>query len=221
MKETKEIKKIFKWITFTICTLLFLVLMYGAIKYKVLPFDTFAIDLIVNNMRKKWLTAFFKVFTFFGEAKLLIPVGGIGALIGFFIIKDKLRSFCYISNLIGIAALNWIIKHIIQRPRPDINLRLVEESGYSFPSGHAMITTAFYGLAIYYIWNHLENRTWRNIICVGLSFLIVMIDFSRVYLGVHYLSDVLAGSFISIAYLIVAVEFARKFIFRMRIKKNN
>ena len=214
METVNIIKKNFKYIILTICTISFVAIMISVIKFKILPFDAWAIESIVNSIRRGWLTVFFKVFTFFGEAKLLIPVGFIGALIGFFVFKDKLRAFCYISNLVAISGLNWIIKHIIQRPRPDVNLRLVEESGYSFPSGHAMITTAFYGLIIFYIWNNMENKLWRNTICLCFAFLIIMIDFSRVYLGVHYLSDVLAGSLISIAYLIVAVEIARKYIFK-------
>ena len=214
MDKENKITNNFKWIIFTICTVTFLVILCTILKFKVLPFDTWTINLVVNNLRNDWLTAFFKVFTFFGEAKLLIPVGGIGALIGFFILKDRKRSLCYISNLIVIAGMNWTIKHIIQRPRPDLSLRLVEEDGHSFPSGHAMITTAFYGLIIYYAWNHIQNRLWRNVVCIGFALLIVMIDFSRVYLGVHYASDVLAGSLIAISYLIIAVEFARKFIFK-------
>lgn len=210
----EHIKKNFKWIVFAICTIAFITIMCAIIKFKILPIDTWAIDLVVNKLRTGWLTAFFKVFTFFGEAKLLIPVGCLGVLIGFFIFKDKKRAFCYISNLVVIAGLNWTIKHIVQRLRPDQSLRLVEESDFSFPSGHAMISTAFYGLIIYFIWKNFGNKTWGKIICFCLAFLIIMIDFSRVYLGVHYISDVLAGSLISIAYLIVAIEVAKKFIFK-------
>ena len=218
METVNRVKKNYKYIVLTICTISFIALMILVIKFKVLPFDTWAIELIINDIRREWLTVFFKVFTFFGEAKLLIPVGFIGALIGFFVFKDRLRAFCYISNLVAISGLNWTIKHIIQRPRPDVSLRLVEENGYSFPSGHAMITTAFYGLIIFYAWNHVQSKLWRNVICIVFTILIIMIDFSRVYLGVHYLSDVLAGSLISIAYLIVAVEFARKYIFKEDVK---
>lgn len=210
----EKIKENFKWIVFALCLLLFITIMIAVVKVKFLPIDKWTIDLIINDVRKGWLTAFFKVFTFFGEAKLLVPLGGIGAIIGFFIFKDRKKASCYIGNLITISGINWIIKHIIQRPRPDVSIRLVEESGYSFPSGHAMISTAFYGLIIYYIWTHCENKIKRNIICIGLAFLIVLIDFSRVYLGVHYLSDVIAGSLISIAYLIFAINIANKYLFQ-------
>ena len=214
MELIEKIKNNLKWIIALTCILLFIILMILVIKNEVLTIDTRAIDLVVNYIRKDWLTKFFKFFTFFGEAKLLIPVGCIGACIGFFIIKDRLRASCYFTNLAAVGVMNWIIKHIIQRPRPDLNLRLVEEDGYSFPSGHAMISTAFYGLAIYYLWNHISNKLLRNLVCFGLAILIVMIDFSRVYLGVHYLSDVISGSLISVGYLIIAIEFARKFIFK-------
>ena len=209
----ETIKKNFKWIVCIVCVITSIIIMCAVIKFNILPMDTWAINLIVNSVRRDWLTAFFKVFTFFGEAKLLISVGGIGTIIGFFIIKDKKHSFCYISNLVVISGLNWTIKHIVQRPRPDLSLRLVEEDGFSFPSGHAMITTAFYGLIICYAYNNIKNKLLRNLICIGLSVLILMIDFSRVYLGVHYLSDVLTGSLIAIAYLILAIELAKKFIF--------
>ena len=214
MEEKEVTNNKLKWFICAICTVAFIAIMCGVIAFKVLPFDKIAIDLVVNSLRKSWLTPIVKIITFFGEAKLLIPIGGIGALIGFFILKDRERSFCYISNLIVIGGMNWLIKHIIQRPRPELSLRLVEENSYSFPSGHAMVTTAFYGMIMYYVWNNVKNKMLRNIICSLLLLLIVLIAFSRVYLCVHYLSDVIAGSLISIAYLIVAVEVAKRFIFK-------
>ena len=214
MENNSIIKKNIKWCICAICIIIFIALMIGVIKYQVFSFDTLVLNIVINNIRREWLTTIIKIITFFGEAKLLIPLGGIGALIGFFVLQDRERSFCYISNLIVVGGMNWIIKHIIQRPRPDIDLRLIEENGFSFPSGHAMVTTAFYGMIIFYVWNNVKNRLLRNIICILLAVLIVLIAFSRVYLGVHYLSDVIAGSLIAIAYLIIAVEFAKKFIFK-------
>ena len=77
--------------------------------------------------------------------------------------------------------------------------------GYSFPSGHSMISMAFYGLIIYYVWKNVKNIKIRNITCILLSILILLIGISRIYLGVHYASDVLGGFIISIAYLIVFI----------------
>jgi undecaprenyl-diphosphatase len=71
---------------------------------------------------------------------------------------------CFAGNLILIAGLNWAIKHVIQRPRPDESLRLATEDGYSYPSGHAMVTTAFYGLIIYFVYKNVENKIFiKNI----------------------------------------------------------
>ena len=210
----EKLKKNVKWIVFGTLIIAIIVILCGILKYKVLPIDEWAIENIVKGGRTEVLTVLFKGITFFGEAKLLIPIGVLGSIVGFFFFKDRKRTVCFAGNLILIAALNWIIKHVVQRPRPDESLWLVKEDSYSYPSGHAMVTTAFYGLIIYFIYKNVENKLLRNIICIVLSLLIILIDFSRVYLGVHYVTDVLSGSLISIAYLIVAVTFAEKFMFK-------
>ena len=209
-------RKNIKWIFFSICVIAVVVIFFGIVKYEkgALPIDAWTIDIVLNVLRTDWLTVILKGITFFGEAKLLIPIGLLGSIIGFFFFKDNKRTLCFAGNLIFIAGINWGIKHVIQRPRPDESLRLVTEDGFSYPSGHAMVTTAFYGLIIFFVYNNVENKLLKNLICIGLSLLIVLIDFSRVYLGVHYLSDVLSGTLISIAYLIVATTFTKKYLFR-------
>lgn len=98
--------------------------------------------------------------------------------------------------------LNLVLKNIVERPRP-IGYRLIDETGYSFPSGHSMISTAFYGLIIYLIWKNVRNTKLKYISCILLALLILLIGISRIYLGVHYASDVIGGFTISIAYLII------------------
>lgn len=75
--------------------------------------------------------------------------------------------------------------------------------GYSFPSGHSMVSMAFYGLLIYLIWKNCANPKLRNSLCFFLALLIPLIGLSRVYLGVHYASDVIGGFVVSLVYLIV------------------
>ena len=105
-----------------------------------------------------------------------------------------------IVNLITIFFSNQLLKRIVERPRPE-GFRIVEELGYSFPSGHSMVSMAFYGLFIYFIYEKVKNKyiKWTSIIL--LTLLIVLIGISRIYLGVHYASDVLAGFLLSISYL--------------------
>ena len=83
-----------------------------------------------------------------------------------------------------------MLKLIIQRPRPD-EYRIIDASGYSFPSGHSMISMAFYGFIIYLICKYVNNKILKYFLIGLLGSLIILIGVSRVYLGVHYVSDVL------------------------------
>jgi undecaprenyl-diphosphatase len=91
----------------------------------------------------------------------------------------------------GAELLNLILKLSFHRERPEV--AFVHLDTYSFPSGHAMISTAAYGALAYLAWSRLETRRSRLTLVAGTSLLVALIGFSRLYLGVHYLSDVLAG----------------------------
>ena len=104
-----------------------------------------------------------------------------------------------------------ILKHILKRPRPT-GYRLIEVSGYSFPSGHSMVSMAYYGFLIYLIYKYVKNKYIKWISICILSIFICLIGISRIYLGVHYTSDVLAGFLISITYLIMYIEIVNKFV---------
>lgn len=92
----------------------------------------------------------------------------------------------------GAAFLNWVLKHLFVRARPDL-FRLVSETGYSFPSGHAMVSLCFYGILAYIIGRRLSGRSRQIFLYLFTGGLVVSIGFSRIYLGVHYPSDVAAG----------------------------
>lgn len=114
-----------------------------------------------------------------------------------------------IADLIIVAGFNTLLKILIQRPRPT-EFRLIDEKGYSFPSAHSMASMAFYGLLIYLIYKYVTNIYLKWILIVILSLLIISIGISRIYLGVHYTSDVLAGFLISLAYLIIFISVTSK-----------
>ena len=127
-----------------------------------------------------------------------------------FLIKNKKIGLSIFSNLVIITVLNQLLKRILQRPRPT-EFRIIEETGYSFPSGHSMVSMAFYGYLIYLIYKYVENRYVKWISIVLLSILICAIGVSRIYLGVHYTSDVLGGFLVSISYLILFISTVNKF----------
>ena len=127
------------------------------------------------------------------------------------LINNKKISFTILLNVVIATILNILLKNIIQRPRPD-DFRLISETGYSFPSGHSMVSMAFYGFLIYLSIKYLKNRKLKVILITSLSILIILIGISRIYLGVHYTSDVIAGFLISACYLIVYTSLVKKYI---------
>lgn len=134
----------------------------------------------------------FSVITFFGDA-LIISIGT--GLLGFWLAKRKSwRELVFLFSAVGGSALlNLLLKNIFQRHHPIFNHAFVIETGYSFPSGHTMISLAFYGAIAYIALTYIKSRGWKVLTIVGALAISVLIGFSRLYLGVHYLTDVLAG----------------------------
>lgn len=109
-----------------------------------------------------------------------------------------------VSALAGVAVYK-PLKHIALRARPDKALHLVEQGGYSFPSGHSVTSVLFYGLAIYLLHKHCKNERLKKIMTAVCAFLFVFTGPSRIYVGVHWPTDVLAGWCIGGAVLIFSI----------------
>ena len=119
-------------------------------------------------------------------------------IIAVLIILAYYRQWLEIAGLIvclvGEAVLNFFLKNLFARTRPDL-FQVVAEAGYSFPSGHAMVSLCLYGMLTFLIARHVQSWRWRLVV-IGLAMaLVVAIGVSRVYLGVHYPTDVVAGYF--------------------------
>jgi len=110
---------------------------------------------------------------------------------------------------IGNISLNLLLKWLFERPRPALQ-HLSEVSGMSFPSGHAMMSFSFYGLIIYLIFENVKGKFIRYSLCLILIILMHLIGFSRIYLHVHYASDVMAGFAIGTIWLIVCLFVLKK-----------
>lgn len=197
-KIEKVLKENYKIIIGIICIIIFVGLIREIFKEETMKIDSFIYNIVVQKMRNPILTSIFKILTNLGGTYVLITISIIAIL---FSRKNKILLWIPI-NLILITILNILIKNVIQRSRP-IGYRLIDETGYSFPSGHSMISTAFYGLIIYIIWKKINNKWLRNTLIILLSSLILLIGLSRIYLGVHYSSDVIGGFVISIFYLMI------------------
>jgi len=127
------------------------------------------------------------------------------SIIFLILLKDKKLAASISINLVLVYLINVIIKEIVARPRPEI-LRLVHETSYSFPSGHAMVSAGFYGYLIYIAYKKLSKKSLRNTVIALLSILILLIGISRIYLGVHYATDVIGGFIIGIIYLVLYIK---------------
>ena len=208
MKEKiKEItKKNFKWLVLFIALIGFLALAEDVFNKEIMNGDIIGYKIISTFLISDFATPIAKFITNFGGAIFLITL----TVILFILIKNKKIGLSIFSNLIIITVLNQLLKRILQRPRPT-EFRIIEETGYSFPSGHSMVSMAFYGYLIYLIYKYVENRYVKWISIVLLSVLICSIGVSRIYLGVHYTSDVLGGFLVSISYLILFISTVNKF----------
>lgn len=161
-------------------------------------------ELIIKLM-SNGMTNFMLLVSHLGSAITLITL-----TIGFILLlKNKINSKSIAINLILVFILNRILKFIIARPRPEV-LRIVEEKGYSFPSGHSMVATGFYGFLIYLVYKNIKNKKIKYPLIVMLSVLILLIGISRIYLGAHYATDVIGGWIIGIVYLAFFIKYAYK-----------
>jgi len=169
----------------------------------------FHLDLKINayviRVANPGLTGFLGTITHLGSIYLVLIVAIIVGTI-LLIRKNWWRLLAlFLAVAIGQAVLS-ILKVVIQRPRPETEMFVFS---YSFPSGHVFSATAIYGFCIYLTFRFIKNGTAKWILSALLALLILLIGFSRIYLGVHWLSDTLAGYVTGFAWLLFCIFFAK------------
>jgi undecaprenyl-diphosphatase len=170
-------------------------------------FDHAAFD-FARSHKSAGFTAFMKFVTFFASKDFLV-YGSLGlAAIFLFFKKHRWYSLKIPVVAAGSTLLNQGMKMWFGRPRPDT--AFYEQTGMSFPSGHAMIGGAFYGLLIYLAWTTVRPAAFRWLLVSLLAIWVVLIGYSRVYLHVHYASDVLAGWSAGFLFLVITLLILRK-----------
>lgn len=177
--------------------LLFVWLLGEVAEGEILRLDTLAYQLFVEHLRSDALTPVMEAFTSLASVVVLAVMAAVIAALA----PGKAPGWCVAVNLVCVVALNTVLKYLVQRPRPD-GFRLISESGYSFPSGHSMVAMAFFGLLIWMVWRYHRRDVMRVVWCAAFGLVIVMVGVSRIYLGVHYASDVLAGFCVSLVWLV-------------------
>lgn len=187
--------------------LVFIWLLFEIEEKDIFRLDAAAYYLIVLNMRTPWLTPIMRTLSDLATPIVLVVM----LLMVEEFAPGRRPGLCAAVNLVLATLINQLLKFMIQRPRP-AGYRLATVSGYSFPSGHSMAAMAFYGLLIWMVWRYEKDTFVKWLGVLGFGAVIVLVGFSRIYLGVHYASDVLAGFCASIAWLAVYTKLVAPYL---------
>lgn len=162
---------------------------------------------VLYEMREIPFTYVFIAITEIGST---VAIGGIALALGLALIARKhFSSFIGLSvSVLGTAATVFSLKEIVERARPDMVYQAYLETGFSFPSGHASLSLALYGFIAFLVWKHASHQ--RTLAVAVVIVLVGLIGFSRLYLGVHYASDVLAGYAVGAAFLFAGIRISER-----------
>jgi undecaprenyl-diphosphatase len=164
----------------------------------------------VQGMENEGLTRIMKGFTFLGSSLVATLLSVIAFLFLWLVLRHRKELLMFLLSVGGSEIWNIIIKNWMQRQRPNTH-RLIEISGFSFPSGHSMAAFALYGTLTYLLWRHIPALAGRiAMIVIGVA-LTLLIGISRIYLGVHYPSDVFGGYLASATWLMLSIYVFEKY----------
>lgn len=193
-----------KWFIFGLCSFMFFLFLAFVWFKKDLYFDELVYSLI-SKIKTDRMTSIVLLITSIGNPLSFILI----TLILLVAIPNKKIAKNICLNLVLITITNYLIKLIVSRPRP-IGINIIEEIGYSFPSAHAMVSVAFYGLLIFYILTYMKKKRLKYALSIMIGIMVFLVCMSRIYLGVHYASDVFAGIFLSLSYLILYIHWIKR-----------
>ncbi len=201
MKNLKNINfKNKKTIILFVSLILFIFLTYNIFNNKIAFIDSY-IEGIILSIRNDKLTDIMTIITNISSAYALIVI----TILLLILIKNKKIPILITFNLIFSFLTSQLIKIILRRDRP-VNISLVNAMGFSYPSGHSMVSMAYFGFIAYLVYKYIDNTIVKVILIITLFVSIFAIGFSRIYLGVHYFSDVLGGFLLSISYLMLFIN---------------
>ena len=208
MKQSKIKNIILSIILATLyaCFFVFLILVLCKYNFKIDKFIPY-----IAKHRTKFATNYFKIITYAGSIYFLILV----VLLFLIFTKNKKDGLFAACNLICASAFCVIIKYIVRRVRPQ-NVTAIVETGFSFPSAHAMLSVAVFAVLIYFAFKYLKNKPLKICLAIALTCLTFVVIYTRAYLGVHFVSDLLAGFVFGLALTITNILIYNKFLNRKK-----
>ena len=188
---------------------------FGFIAYQVMQSlnlgTTISFDEIIRmwvyQQRTPLLNAIFIPITYIGNWQTITILAGI---LLFLPRTRKTIGLPFAIISLSSTVIYKAVKGFFQRPRPELDVRLIPQGGYSFPSGHSMNCIVCFGILIYLIGRYCPNKKIARILQVLLGFLILGIGTSRVYVGVHFPTDVLGGWSLGLAFLFSSIILLEK-----------
>ena len=159
---------------------------------------------LVRSLESGFFDKYFLTVTKLGNESVVIIL----AFIIFLLVRRNDKLLVLLTCLLSVIS-NQLIKHIVMRDRPSV-YRMIKQAGFSYPSGHSMIAVALYGILIYLVFKYIKNKYLKYGLSTLLVLLILSIGISRIYVGVHFASDVVGGFSLAIAEMVLIVSFLEK-----------
>ncbi len=158
--------------------------------------------LTIQKFQEPWLDPIMVLITDIGDPTVLVVFCGVVSL-WLLRRREKSEAMTIAIAALGALVLNTLLKRLFERQRPALWSRIVDVRYYSFPSGHAMLSIVIYGLLGYLLARRFP--CWRGQILAGSAIAVFLIGFSRLYLGVHWLTDIIAGYLAGLVWLIACI----------------
>lgn len=203
----KEYTKNIKWVLVGLLMLGFTLIAFFLVADKIHALDN-CIYGIVSKCINPTMTMIVKQITKLANPTTLVILVLIVCYILGIKQRDRNAVIAFVLNVGIITILNFTLKNIFVRIRPE-DINIITETGYSFPSGHSALSMSLYGYIIYLINTRCNSKALKISSTVCLSLVILLVGISRIYLGVHFASDVIAAFMLSLSYLIVYIHVLR------------
>lgn len=179
------------WIIGSLCAAAFILMGVFVLRGRTVWFDQILID-VIQGQESPGLTRIMETFTFIGNGWPVIVITLLIMTYLYLILGHRRELLLLSCVMLGSPVLNRLLKLLYARERPTFH-RLIEETGYSFPSGHSMSAFCLYSTVAYLLWRHIQDRKGRVLLVLISVMFISVIGLSRIYLGVHYPSDVIGA----------------------------
>lgn len=196
-----------------LCLIVFFFLVLVLETEFMVQFDYFVLE-SVASIRADWITTVMEAFAFIGSVPVVIVLAIIMIVVLLILKTPQKEIFFTTATLATTGLLNTVVKQIVARVRPE-DFMMVDLSSYSFPSGHTMGAMSFYAVLTFFIWKRVDSFQVRIGVLLFAVVMILGMGFSRIYLGVHYATDVFGGFLLSVA--IIAFFY---WFFRTRLTKD-